>query len=81
MKINPKELVERIISRQIYQNSLSSEQKIEQYKESIRFEIEMYNKHRKHLNNRFDLKCMRFNIATIISNIESIKKKGDKKAC
>jgi len=75
MRINAKKLVERIVARQIYSDSLTKEEKIKSMKEEIRFEISMYEKYHKADNNRWDLKRLRFNIATIISNIENLKRR------
>ena len=74
LRINAKELVLKQIERQKRYNSLTIQEKIIEVLECMEFDIKMYNKHKKHKNNRFDKKHLNYNLWTLISRIESIKK-------
>jgi hypothetical protein len=75
IKINAKELVLKQLERQKHYNKLTKEEKISEIIESMKFNLKMYNKHKKANNNRYDKKCLNFNQWTCIMNIESIKKR------
>jgi hypothetical protein len=74
LKINAKELVLKAIERQKRYNSLTIQEKIIELFESMEFDIRMYNKHKKHKNHRGDKKSLNYNLWTLISRIESLKK-------
>ena len=75
IRINAKELVFKQLERQKAYNQMSLQEKINRELDSMKFNLKMYNKHKKHLNNRYDKKALNFNQWTLIMNIESIKKR------
>ena len=77
LKINAKELVLKQIERQKRYNSLTIQEKIIEVLECMEFNIKMYNKHKKHKNNRYDKKSLNYNQWNLISRIESLKKSED----
>ncbi len=75
MNINAKKLVELQLSRYRYEKSLTNQQKIDSLLDQMRFNAEMYKKHRKAKGNRFDKKMLISNQWTLIDRIEHIKRK------
>ena len=75
LNINAKKLVERQLSKYHYEKRLSKAEKINLVVSNMEFNIRMYEKHKKHKNNRYDKKELNYNQWTLISQIESIKNK------
>jgi hypothetical protein len=75
LRINPKKLVERQLSRYHAEQRMTPQEKIAKLLHDMEFNKRMYEKHDRHKNNRFDKKSLNFNQWTLISRIESIKKK------
>jgi hypothetical protein len=73
MNINAKKLVELQLSRYRYEKSLTNQQKIDSLLDEMKFNVEMYEKHRKAKGNRFDRKMLISNQWTLIDRIEHIK--------
>ncbi len=76
MNINAKVLVERQLSRYHYEKSLTKQHKIDSLLDQMKFNIEMYEKHRKHKGKRIDKKMLNSNQWTLIERIEHIKKQS-----
>lgn len=74
LRINAKEMVLKQIRESKRYMNLSKQEKIIEILESMEFDIRMYNKHKKAKNNRYDKKSLNYNLWTLISRIESIKK-------
>ena len=73
LNIDPKKLVERQLSKYHYENRLSTPEKINIILDNMKFNIRMYEKHRKHLNNRSDKKELNYSQWNLISQIERIR--------
>ncbi len=76
IRINAKKLVERQLSKYHYEKRMTKTEKINKLIKDMEFNVWMYNKHHKHLNKRFDKKCLNRNQWYLIENIENIKNKS-----
>ena len=72
LRIDPKKLVEKQLSKYHYENRLSPQEKIKLILGNMKFNIRMYEKHKKHLNNRSDKKELNYSQWNLISQIEHI---------
>ena len=76
LKINVKEMVLRQIERSKRYSQLTKQQKIDLELDSMRFNLEMYNKYKERKNyTRYDKRALNHNQWYLIMNIESIKNK------
>ena len=67
LKINVKELVLKEIARNKRYSQLTKQEKINDHLDSMKFNIRMYNKHRKAKNNRYDKKSLNYNQWTLLN--------------
>lgn len=74
LNLNPKKLVERLLSRYHYENQLTTQEKINLVLDNMRFNVRMYEKHDRRKSNRSDKKSLNANQWNLISQIESIKR-------